>query len=248
MTGTGYDRPDINADGCMAVTRPSVQSGFSRVAEALSDPAREAMVSALANGKVMPAGELATVAGVSPQSASAHLQKLVDANVLSVWAQGRFRYYRITDEDVASLIENLADLAAKTDAQGRKRAGIAEELRQSRSCYCHLAGQLGVSLSQTLIRRKFVAVDGRQGQVTEKGLAWCRAEAIDFSLSRSPHFRLCNDWTERVPHFSGAFPNAILKRLTEARCVEPGKIPRALKLTRKGRAFFDRLGVEVPFD
>jgi DNA-binding transcriptional ArsR family regulator len=231
----------------MAIARPSVQSGFSRVAEALSDPAREAMASALADGKAMPAGELAVIAGVSPQSASAHLQKLVDANVLSVWAQGRFRYYRISVEDVASLIENLVNLAVKADARGRKRAGVAEELRQSRSCYCHLAGQLGVSLSETLLRRKFVAVDGREGQVTDKGLEWCRTEAIDFAPSRTPHFRLCNDWTERVPHFSGAFPNAILKRLTETRCVEPGKISRALKLTRKGRAFFDRLGAEVPF-
>lgn len=231
----------------MAIVRPSVQSGFSRVAEALSDPAREAMVSALANGKAVPAGELAAIAGVSPQSASAHLQKLVDANVLSVWAQGRFRYYRISDEDVASLIENLVDLATKADAQGRKRARVADELRQARSCYCHLAGQLGVSLSGTLIRRKFIAVKEREGQVTAKGLAWCRTEEIDFAPSRSPHFRLCNDWTERVPHLSGAFANAILKRLTETRCVEPGRIPRALKLTRKGRAFFDRLAAEIPF-
>src|SRR5499433_2702197 len=102
------------------MTRQAFQSGFSRVAEALSDPAREAMVSALADGKAMPAGELAVIAGVSPQSASAHLQKLVDANVLSVWAQGRFRYYRISDEDVASLIENLVNLATKADARGRK--------------------------------------------------------------------------------------------------------------------------------
>jgi DNA-binding transcriptional ArsR family regulator len=82
----------------------TVQSGFSRVAEALSDPAREAMVGALANGKAMPAGELASIAGISPQSASAHLQKLVEARVLSVWPQGRFRYYRISDDDVVALI------------------------------------------------------------------------------------------------------------------------------------------------
>lgn len=239
--------PGTTAEVRMAIARPSVQSGFSRVAEALSDPAREAMVSALADGKAMPAGELAVIAGVSPQSASAHLQKLVEANVLSVWAQGRFRYYRISDEDVASLIENLVDLAAKADAQGRKRAGVAEELRRSRSCYCHLAGQLGVSLKDALIRRKFVAVGGREGHVTDRGLEWCCAEEIDFAPSRSPHFRLCNDWTERVPHFSGAFANAILKRLTETRCVEAGKMPRALKLTRKGRAFFGRLGAEIPF-
>jgi DNA-binding transcriptional ArsR family regulator len=230
----------------MAIARPSVQSGFSRVAAALSDPAREAMVSALADGKAMPAGELAAIAGISPQSASAHLQKLVDARVLSVWAQGRFRYYRIGDDDVAALIENLVDLAAKTDARNR-RAVIADELRRSRSCYCHLAGQLGVLLCEALIRRKLVTVSGREGHVTAKGLDWCHSEQIDFAPTRAPHFRLCNDWTERVPHFSGAFANAILRRLTETHGVEPAKIPRALKLTHRGRAFFDRLGVDVPF-
>lgn len=231
----------------MAIARPSVQSGFSRVAEALGDPAREAMISALADGKAMPAGELAAIAGVSPQSASAHLQKLVDAKLLSVWAQGRFRYYRIADDDVASLIENLVNLAARSDVLGRKRARIAEELRRSRTCYCHLAGRLGVLLSEALTRRKFVMLSGRDGEVTQAGIDWCRAEHVDFSPARAPHFRLCNDWTERVLHFSGAFPNAILKRLTETRCVEAEKIPRALRLTYRGRAFFGRLGVEVPF-
>lgn len=229
----------------MAIMR--AQAGFSRLAEALGDPAREAMVGALAGGKAMPAGELADIAGVSPQSASAHLQKLVDANVLSVWAQGRFRYYHISDDEVASLIEDMASLAAKTSVANRKRPVVDDALRQSRTCYCHLAGQLGVLLSDALVRRKFVALGGREGQVTAKGLDWCRAEQIDFFPSRSPHLRLCNDWTERRPHFSGAFPNAILQRLSETRCVDPRDIPRALRLTRKGRAFFDRLGVTLPF-
>jgi len=231
----------------MAMTRQAVLSGFSRIAEALGDPGREAMVSALAEGKAMPAGELAVIAGVSPQGASAHLKKLVDANVLSVLSQGRFRYYRLVNDEVAALVESLVDLAAKADASGRRRVHIAEELRQSRTCYCHLAGRLGVLLSDALVRRRLVTVAGRDGQVTGKGLNWCEAERIDFDPARSPHFRLCNDWTERVPHFSGAFPKAILARLVETHCVEPRQIPRALRLTRNGRAFFGRLGVEVPF-
>ncbi|WP_407166423.1 ArsR/SmtB family transcription factor [Bradyrhizobium sp. ORS 111] len=224
----------------------SVQTGFSRIAEALGDPAREAMVSALADGKALPAGELAVIAGISPQSASAHLQKLVDARVLSVWAQGRFRYYRIRDDDVAALIETLVDLAARTNA-ARGRAMPAEQLRRSRTCYHHLAGQLGVLLSNALIRRRLVIVEGRSGQVTEQGLAWCRAEEIDFDPARQPHLRLCNDWTERVPHLAGPFANAVLVRLLAARCVTPHRIPRALRITDRGRAFFDRLGVQVPF-
>src|SRR6266481_3815240 len=148
----------------MARIQQSVHSGFSGIAEALGDPAREAIVGALADGKAMPAGELACAAGISPQSASAHLQKLVDARVLSVWAQGRFRYYRISDDDVAALIENLANLATKTDVIGGARARVAEELRQSRSCYGHLAGRLGVLLSEALVRGRLVTVNGRDGR------------------------------------------------------------------------------------
>ena len=150
----------------MTRIQQSVQSGFSKITDALGDPAREAIVSALSDGKAMPAGELAIAAGVSPQSASAHLQKLVDAKVLSVWSQGRFRYYRIADEDVASLIESLVDLAAKAEQLDRERARLPEPLRQSRTCYGHLAGQLGVALSNALIRRRIVTVGDRTGCVT----------------------------------------------------------------------------------
>ncbi len=227
--------------------REAVQSGFSRITEALGDPAREAIVCALSDGKAMPAGELAAAAGISPQSASAHLQKLVDAGVLSVWSQGRFRYYRVSDDDVASLIEKLVDLAAKAVDAERRRARLPEPLRQSRSCYAHLAGQLGVALCNALVQRKFVALSGRTGLVTAEGLAWSRAEGIGFEPARAPHLRLCNDWTERVPHLAGPFPNAILAHLSKTRCVAPRDVPRALRLTPRGRAFFQRLGADLPF-
>ena len=195
----------------------------------------------------MPAGELASIAGISPQSASAHLQKLVDARLLAVWVQGRFRYYRIADEEVASLVESLVNLAAKAAGEERRRALPPEPLRQSRSCYHHLAGKLGELLSDTLIRRKLVALEGRTGHITAAGLAWCHTEEIDFNPARAPQVRLCNDWTERKPHLSGSFPTAVLKHLLENRCLVESRLPRALRLTRMGRVFFDRLGVKIPF-
>ena len=221
-----------------------VQTGFSKITQALSDPAREAMVCALADGRALPAGELAEAAGISPQSASAHLQKLVDAGVLVVWAQGRFRYYRIADDEVGALVESLVNLATR---EARKRVLPPEALRRSRSCYQHLAGELGVMLGEALISRKFVKLDARTGEVTAAGLAWCEAESIEFNPARMPHVRLCNDWTERVPHLSGPFPTSVLKHLLARRYLTRSRPPRALRLTSKGRAFFGRLGVKVPF-
>jgi DNA-binding transcriptional ArsR family regulator len=221
-----------------------VQTGFSKITQALSDPAREAMVGALADGRALPAGELAEIAGISPQSASGHLQKLVDARVLAVWAQGRFRYYRIADDEVAALVESLVNLATR---EAHRRVLPPEPLRQSRSCYQHLAGELGVLLAEAVIGRGLVKVEARTGQLTAAGLAWCRSEGVAFNPARMPHVRLCNDWTERVPHLSGPFPNALLKHLVDNSCLVRSRLPRALRLTRKGRAFFDRLGVKVPF-
>jgi DNA-binding transcriptional ArsR family regulator len=231
----------------MAIAQRAVQSGFSKITEALSDPAREAMVSALFGGKAMPAGELALLAGVSPQSASAHLQKLVDARLLSVWQQGRFRYYRLADDDVAALVESLVELAVKTERAVGVARRVPEPLRRSRTCYCHLAGQLGVALLDALVCRELVVLRGREGEVTTQGLAWSRAEAIDFAPGSDPAIRLCNDWTERVPHLAGPFANAILERLVETGGLRPHQIPRALRLMPKGRAFFERLGATVPF-
>ncbi|GGI19213.1 ArsR/SmtB family transcription factor [Bradyrhizobium guangdongense] len=230
----------------MGAARQSVHSGFSRLTDALSDPAREAMVSALFGGKALPAGELALLAGVSPQSASAHLQKLTEARLLSVWQQGRFRYYRIADDEVAGLIENLVNVAARTEHAERAR-GVPMPLRQSRTCYCHLAGQLGVALRHGLLARKLIALRGREAFITDEGLAWCRAEAVDFKPGRDAPLRLCNDWTERVPHLAGPFANAILKRLIATHALAPHRVPRALRLTPRGRAFFERLGVSIPF-
>lgn len=232
------------SEGLTHMLERPVQTGFSKITQALSDPAREAMVSALADGRALPAGELADAAGISAQSASAHLQKLVDAGVLAVWAQGRFRYYRIADEEMAALIESLVNLAARA---ARRRVVPAEPLQQSRSCYQHLAGQLGVLLAQALLARRLVKREARTGQVTAAGLAWCRSEGIAFDPARKPHVRLCNDWTERVPHLAGPFPSAVLKHLVDSRCLVRSRVPRALRLTSKGRAFFDRLGVKVPF-
>src|SRR5262249_40413926 len=174
-------------------------SGLSRVAGALADPAREAMVAALADGTTRPAGELASIAGVSPQSASAHLQKLVEAKVLAVWTQGRVRYYHIADDDAATTIENLANLAAKSRVDRLGNNKHLSELRQIRSCYHHLAGQLGVAMGKILVQRRYVRMEGRTGIVTDAGLAWCRQEGIAFSRNQAASVRLCVDWTERVP-------------------------------------------------
>ena len=222
----------------------AAQSGFARIAEALADPAREAIVAALADGKARPAGELAVAAGVSPQNASAHLLKLVGAGVLQVRSQGRFRYYEIANDDVAAVIEGLVNLATQS-VSAQRLPRKSKELMFSRSCYQHLAGELGVALSKALVTHKYVSISDRTGTITEEGEKWCRTENIALPSRRRSPIRLCVDWTERVPHLAGPFPTAIFHHLIEKKMLAFTRIPRALRVTTKGREFFDRLGVRI---
>src|SRR5262249_28762222 len=154
------------------------QAGFSRIAAALADPAREAMLAALVDGRALPASELAAVAGVSPQSASAHLKTLLEGGVLTVWSQGRFRDYRIADEEVAEVIERLAVLAGAPRMRAQTQRRVAPATCLARCCYNHLAGRVGVALADALEARGFVQVADGQAQLTPVGALWLADNGI----------------------------------------------------------------------
>ena len=93
----------------------SFRPGLANHASVIADTGREAILVALADGRARPAGELAELAGISPQSASRHLQKMVEGQMLEVWAQGRFRYYRLASEEIAALLETMSAIAGRTE-------------------------------------------------------------------------------------------------------------------------------------
>jgi DNA-binding transcriptional ArsR family regulator len=227
-----------------------VQAGFSQIAAALADPAREAMLAALADGRALPAGELATIAGVSPQSASAHLQRLVGSGILAVWKQGKFRYYRMAGEPAAEVIEALANFARKL-ASPRPRARTVEpDFGFARCCYSHLAGSLGVELGTLLVRRGYVRIAHDQAELTERGRRWATEQGFLAGPARRgrPELRLCLDWTERRHHLAGRIPSAILQSLLEQGHLRRGR-QRVLHLTASGKAWFAALAAsEQPPD
>lgn len=221
------------------------QPGFSAVAALIADPAREAMLVALADGRALPAGELAALAGVSAQSASRHLQKMADGGVLTVWAQGRFRYYRISDSRVLTAIESLCVLAQRPVGMARGRK-LPPELCFARRCYDHLAGTLGVRLTAMLVARGYVACGPgeQEARFTKTGLAWLAQNGL--CEGQSPEgLRLCMDWTERKPHLSGPAARAMLRDLIDRKFLRgtPMGEKRALALTPEGRRWFAKNGV-----
>ncbi len=126
---------------------------FAAVAALAGDPARAGMLHALLGGRALTASELASVAGVTPQTASGHLARLTAIDLVSVMKQGRHRYYQLASPAVARMMEAIMEVAS-IEQPSRKRLVTGprdEALRAARICYDHLAGQLGVALADALV-------------------------------------------------------------------------------------------------
>lgn len=185
---------------------------IARIAALVADPARSTMLLALMDGRALTATELSGLAGVTKQTASSHLAKLVDGEVLQMEAQGRHRYFRLAGAHVAALIEAL--MVFSSDVAPPVRTGPREPaLRKARVCYDHLAGEMGVALYDRAREAGWLSDDLG---VTETG--WSRFAAIGVtpdSLPRSnrPQCRACLDWSQRRHHLAGSIGKATLDQL-----------------------------------
>jgi DNA-binding transcriptional ArsR family regulator len=216
----------------------------------IGDPARAAMLMHLMDGGASSAGELAAVGGVSPQSASAHLARMVDGGLLVVRRVGRSREYALAGAAVAAAIEALAVLRAGSAAQHVRGGARMRALCAARHCYDHLAGRLGVALMDVLIATRCLVVDerGTPRALTPAGAQWleqhCSIDVDDLASSRRPLLRACTDWTERRPHLAGALGAALLAHFRGARWLVPGAYPRALTVTVEGARSLRALGID----
>lgn len=211
------------------------------MAALMGDPARANMLTALMGGAALTASELATEAGVTKQTASAHLSKLLEARFLGVESQGRHRYYRLADEEVAQVLEGLMGLAARRGPV-RVRTGPREPaLRKARVCYDHLAGDLGVGLFDSARRHGWIAVEGETVELTDQGRGLIRDLGVEpggLARGRRPLCRACLDWSVRRNHLAGALGAALLSRVYELRWARRVEGTRVVEFTPKGEAAF----------
>ena len=213
----------------------------------LAEPARAAMLLALMDGSARPAGELARAAGVGAATASAHLKRLLEGGLLSVLVQGRHRYYRLADDEVAALLEGLALPRQRVPAFRPTTADLA--LRMARTCYRHLAGQLGVALCGNLLERGWLrsASDGLRLQpsgadaLIAAGLNGDQTQGLLRLRGRG-----CLDWTERRPHLAGSVGAGLCGLAFASGWVRRIGTGRAVALTDAGeRALRDELGLTL---
>ncbi|MEU9606027.1 helix-turn-helix domain-containing protein [Streptomyces sp. NPDC048057] len=223
--------------------------GLAGIAALLADRTRAHFCLTLLDGRAWTAGELARHAGVARSTATEHLNALVGAGLLDQVRQGRHRYVRLAGPEVAELIEHLAGLAETTvtaaapapatlSAAGRNRA-----LARARTCYDHLAGALGVAITDAMTEHGLL--DWTHGlTLTPAGAAWLGELGIPNPAltpgARRPAVRACQDWTERRPHLAGAVGAAICHHAFAAHWVTRVGTTRAVQLTDTGRSTLAR--------
>ena len=194
------------------------------------------------DGTVRPAGELARAAGVSASTASEHLALLVDAGLVTCAARGRGRYYRLSGQSVAHALETLGHLAPSAPTWGYSGVRAAERLASGRFCYDHLAGRLGVRLTDAWIGVGWLD-DPDHLQLTaagREGFAELGVDVIGIDALRRPTTRACLDWTERRPHLAGALGAAVASLCLESEWVVRRPGSRGVRVTEAGAAVFRR--------
>lgn len=191
---------------------------ITSIAALVGDHARAEVLTVLLSGMALTATELADAAGVTRQTISGHLAKLHDAGLLAMEAQGRHRYFRLANDEVAQMLETLMGVAFGTGAVRLKSSPREPALRRARVCYDHLAGELGVMVYDGLARRGAFSIDGNGIGLTDEGTRLAAAIGIDTATlkpGRRAMCRTCLDWSERRHHLAGALATAMLQRFEQ---------------------------------
>jgi DNA-binding transcriptional ArsR family regulator len=216
------------------------QPNIASAAFLIADSARAAILMSLLDGRARPAGELAFAAGVTAQTASSHLGKLLTGGLLVVERDGRHRYYRLAGPQVALALENLASISPVEMVRRKPPSREAQSLEFARCCYDHLAGRVSVAVTKVLQERRFlVAAGDKQFDVTPAGVEWFGCVGLDVAKLRRGRrglARRCLDWSEREHHLAGPLGAQFMNLLRANDWLRLSKSSRAIQITPKGWA------------
>ncbi len=221
---------------------------FISIAALIGEPARAAMLWNLLDGRAYTASELAITAGISSTSASNHLSKLLEADLLKAEAQGRHRYFSFARPEVAYVVESLASLTNSAN-QAKHTKAIMPQIKYCRSCYDHLAGYVGVKITEVLEKKGAIIKAGTAYNITQRGWKLLHQLGVtekDIPASRRALTRQCLDWSERRPHLAGQLGALILDEMLKKKWFKKVQFSRELIVTTKGKTELYRLlGIEV---
>jgi len=223
---------------------------IAKIGALLGDQARADALTALMADRALTATELAAIAGVTKQTMSAHLSKLLAASLVAVDQQGRHRYFRLADEDVGALLESLMGVAFRTGAVRLVSSAREPALRKARVCYDHLAGELGVLAYESLLRNDALTLSQQGLCLSASGLTWFKKAGIDTDLAvrqRRTYCRPCMDWSERRYHLAGSLGAALLSRVCGLGWAKRETASRVVRFTPHGeRQFREWVNAKLP--
>ncbi|GMR68906.1 MULTISPECIES: metalloregulator ArsR/SmtB family transcription factor [Bacillus] len=227
----------------------NVYPNISYIAKLIAEPTRAIILDCLMNNQALPASELAYMAKVSHPTISSHLSKLVEGNLLTVEQHGRHRYYRLANQEVAEVIEKLGTIAPIAQVRSLNQSNQLKQVRYARTCYDHLAGKLGVEITEKLLASEFIILEEEEYIVTEQGKRWFLNFGINIEtaeIKRRVFAKPCLDWSERRYHISGWLGSAIAKLFFEQEWITKTDKTRAVHLTKKGMKLLkDQLGIDM---
>ncbi|MFC5452719.1 ArsR/SmtB family transcription factor [Paenibacillus aestuarii] len=214
-----------------------INPNVSAIAALMGDPSRLAMLMGLLGGKALPASDLAHAARVSPQTASAHLAKLVEGGLLAQEKYGRHKYFRLAAPEVAHALESLLAIAPPKPVRSLRESDELQHLRHARTCYDHLAGKVGVALTDRLLELRYLEPSGQDYVLSPQGEAKLRSWGMDVHADpkkRRHYARQCLDWSERRHHLAGSLGAALAMRMFELKWIERRPNGRAIRVTEEG--------------
>ncbi len=225
-----------------------VEDEFSKIASLIGDKTRSVMLWSLLDGKAYTATELAVAADISRQSASNHLSQLMEADLVTAEKQGRHRYFRLANEQVAQVIESMASLIPHKKITIKKSAE-GQKLAFARTCYDHLAGQLSIELLTSLLEKKVIVLNGNVFDVTDFGKGWFAELGMDVDTLKNKKRSFahpCIDWTERKHHLAGALGAAILETFLKNDWIRRKQNTREIVITALGeRELLEKFKVTI---
>jgi DNA-binding transcriptional ArsR family regulator len=222
---------------------------FVSLTSLICEPARAKMLWNLLDGRAYTASELAIVSDISSTSASNHLSKLLEGDIIKLEVQGRHRYYSFSRPEIAYVVESLASLATDKRKESINLNKSETGIRFCRTCYDHLAGYVGVKLAEALEQKKLLIKTTSGYDVSAKGWRFFGEFQItkaDFGKSRRQLTRQCLDWSERKPHLAGQLGAALLKKMVERKWFKNVRFSRELIVTFKGHEeLYKLLGIKL---
>jgi hypothetical protein len=153
-------------------------------------------------------------------------------------AQGRHRYFRLASAEVARSLEGLISLAVQRKKAQPFRTVTTDPLRDARTCYDHLAGKLGVAVTEGLLAKHYLIEQETDFAVSDQGLIFFAEFGIEpesLHNNRRAFARKCLDWSERRYHLAGALGAELNKAFFQRQWLQRLPDSRAVRLTAHGR-------------